>query len=485
MLGVLVLQRVNQPADTPVERAADPAPSPAPRSASGEIAIAVLPLDNFSGDPAQDYFADGMTEALTADLARISGLHVISRTSTMLYKNNRKPLRQIAQELGVDLVVEGSVMRAENRVRITAQLIDAKTDRHLWARAYDRTLKDVLALQAEVATAIATEVKGAIPATQVAALNQRRAVDPVAYDLYLRGRHEWGLRTPAGYENAIRYYTEATERDPDFAQAYAGLADVYVLQGAPLITGVPLQNMKLAQQAAVRAIELDDRLAESHTSLGAVLFFGSRDFAGAEREFRRAIELNRQYPTAHQWLAILLSEQGRDREAVEHATAAVTIDPLSGTMRQTIALVHYYGRRYDEAIAAGRRALELNAQLPLARNIMAKAFMLKGEPKSAAALLEPASARTAEGVMLLGVAYARAGARAAADALYKELSARGPDGQGALIQWHAATGNLDAAFALLNQVGEPPAPVLRVDPFFDQFRDDRRFADLARRAQTR
>jgi TolB-like protein/Tfp pilus assembly protein PilF len=478
VLGVLILQKVNQPQDkTSDAAAADPVAVSIPRE-SGEVALAVLPLDNFSGDQSQDYFADGMTEALTADLAQIAGLHVISRTSTMAYKGRQKPLPQIARELGVDLIVEGSVVQANDRVRVTAQLIDAKTDRHLWARSYERRAGDVLALQAEVATAIAREIKGAINPAQTQRLAARRAVDPAVYDLYLRGRHAWNMRTRDGYDSAIRYFTEATQKDPEFALAYAGLADVYVLEGAPIVTGVPDERMNKARAAAERAVALDPQLAEAHTSRAAVHFFGGRDYAAAERAFKQALAINPHYPTARQWYAIVLAEQRRDREALEHAEEAVRLDPLSGTMQQTLALVHYYGRRFDAAIASAQRAIALNAQLPLARNVAAKALIIKGEPHGAVGLLEPAAARTSEGVMLLALAHERAGNRMTAASLIRDLQSRQPAPLGVLAQWHAATGNADEAFRMLARLEGPPPPVIRIDPLFDQFRADARYAAL-------
>lgn len=219
-LGLFLLQRTQQADDARAVASAPPGPArvETPRR-SGEVAIAVLPLSNFSADQQHEYFADGMTEALVAELAQIPGLHVISRTSVMQYKATRKTIPQVAQELGVDFVVEGSVARADSRVRVTAQLINAKTDVHVWARSYDRTMRDVLSLQAAVAAAIATEVKGALVSPAVEAT--RKPVDPIVYDLYLRGRHAWALRTPEGFETAVKYFTEATKRDPDFALAYA------------------------------------------------------------------------------------------------------------------------------------------------------------------------------------------------------------------------------------------------------------------------
>jgi TolB-like protein len=343
VLAVLFVQK-SKNADSPPPKAAVTAPAPAtqaPRRNDGRITLAVLPLSNFSADTQQDYFADGMTEALIADLSQFEGLRVISRTSVMQYRTQQKPIPKVAEELGADMIVEGSVVRAGDRVRVTAQLIDAAGDVHVWARSYDRTLRDVLSLQGQLASEIAKEVKVAITPRQQGRLADRTAIDPALYDLYLRGRHAWNLRTAAGFNAAASYFQDAIRRDPNFALAYAGLADVYALPGGP--GGESPESRAKALAAVNKALELDDSLAKAHTSRGAIYLFRERDRPAAEREFRRALELNPGYPTARQWFAILLAETGRDAEAVSQAREAVALDPLGGPMRQTLGLVHYYG----------------------------------------------------------------------------------------------------------------------------------------------
>jgi len=351
----------------------DRAASRVPRVAStlgAEPSLAVLPFDNYSGDASQDYFVNGMTEALIADLARVSGLRVISRTSSMHYQGQKKSVPEIAGELGVDLLVEGSVARSGNRIRITAQLIDGATDEHIWARSYEEKVEDVFALQSRIATAIAAEIRGAVSSS--AGTGARRAVDPAVYDLYLRGRNAWNTRTPEGFELARTYFLQAIEKDPSFALAHAGLADTYQVAG--LLSGNG-DGPARARASAERALALDDSLGEAHASLAGTLHRPIADIPRAEAEFKRAIELNPGYATAHQWYAIMLAEEGREREALEHAERAVALDPLSGAMRQTLALVNYYGRRYDRAIADGRRALELAPQLNLARQVVARSLV--------------------------------------------------------------------------------------------------------------
>jgi TolB-like protein/Flp pilus assembly protein TadD len=478
-IGLFVLQRAQQGDDAGAvgDAAAVTARVETPRPA-GEVAIAVLPLSNFSADQQQEYFADGMTEALTAELAQIQGLHVISRTSVMQYKSTRKTIPQVAQELGVDFVVEGSVVRAGDRVRVTAQLIDAKTDKHVWARSYDRTIRDILSLQAAVATAIGTELKGAlVPARTEAA---RKPVDPVVYDLYLRGRHAWALRSPEGFANAIKYFTEATKRDPEFALGYAGLADAFSLYPTASLVNRSVDNFARARAAAEKAIALDETLAEAHTSLAAVYFFGERNMEAAMREFQRALELNPHYPTAHQWYAIALSENGRHDEARKHAEEAVTEDPLNGVMHQALGLVRYYARDFEQAAAAQRKALELSPQLPLARVVLAKSLILHGKSQEAVTVCESGpEPRPIDVTLTMGIAHAKAGNLAAADAVFKELSGRQPRPTAVLAQWHAATGNYDTAFALLHATSGSMAPVLRIDPLYEGFRRDRRFSAAA------
>ena len=487
VLGVYFVSRSNAPARDAASR--DAAGSTAVRSVSrsGDVpTIAVLPLQNLSGDPAQEYFADGMTEALIADLAQVKGLRVISRTSSMLYKTQSKPVPQVAQELGVGLIVEGSVARSGDRIRITAQLIDADRDEHIWARTYDRTSRDIFGLQAEVAAAIVGEVKG-VAAAQRSRLRASKAVNPAAYDLYLRGRHAWTDRTPQGFAEAQRYFEEAIRQDPSFALAHAGLADVYQLSGGPMSgdpTTIPDAPAK-ARAAAQRALELDEGLAEAHTSLAGVLQRVDRDVAGAEREFRRALELNPGYATAHQWYALLLAEDDRDADAVRHAKEAVTLDPLAGAMRQTLGIVHYHGRRFEAAISEERRALELFPHLALARDILARALLATGKPKDAIAVAEQQSQpRSAETLATLAIAYVRAGDRRRATSFAEELNARQPLPAVPLARWYAGTGDHRQALELLARAASEGAralPLSLADPVFDPVRSDPRFQDILRR----
>jgi tetratricopeptide (TPR) repeat protein len=426
-----------------------------------------------------------MTEVLISDLAQLKGWRVISRTSTEAYRETNKSIAQIAGELNVDLIIEGSVTKAGDRVRVVTQLIDAKTDEHLWARTYDRSMNDVFALQSELAREIAKSVKAAVPPEHQRRLDARAAFDPAVYDLYLRGRHAWNLRTPEGLSAAVGLFNQAVEREPDFALPHVGLADAYILGGTPSTGRFDARERVVrARASAERALALAGHMAESHTSHAAVLFFGDRDVAAAEQEFRRAIELNPNYPLARQWFAILLAEQRRDREALEHAEAAVGLDPMEATFHQALGLVHYYGLRYGAAVAAQRRAIELRTQLPFARVMLIKSLVMNGELAAAVRECGDTASSAAGNVELqvnCAIALHRAGdprARAHLD----RLRSQRPAPAAALLYWHAATGDLDRAFelvaALRSQDNLPPN--LRFDPMFEPLRADARYAKLIR-----
>jgi TolB-like protein/DNA-binding winged helix-turn-helix (wHTH) protein/Tfp pilus assembly protein PilF len=302
------LQRLPQPDSAPIQ------------------SIAVLPLQNLSSDPNQGYFADGMTDELITDLAQMKGLKVVSKTSIMQYKDTRKPLSQIGRELGVDAVIEGSVLRSGNRVRITAQLIRTSTDRHLWANTYEGDLKDVLNLQGRVAEAITAAVKLNLNPEERQRFQSLQPVDTEAYDDYLRGQYHLDRRNAEGFEQAIGYFNRALEKDPNFALAYAGLADCYTLLAFDGLT--PGAQAK-ARAAAVKALALDDTLAEAHTSLAAINVL-NWNWAGADQEFRRAIALNPNYALAHHWYGnLFFALLGRHEEAIAELKRAQDLDPLS------------------------------------------------------------------------------------------------------------------------------------------------------------
>jgi len=331
------------------------APSAAIRS------IAVLPLENLTGDPAQQYFSDGMTDALITNLAQIASLRVISRTSTMHYRDSRKALPEIASELGVDAIVEGSVARSGNRVRIDAQLIQASTDRHLWAKGYERDIQDVLALQSEVARTIATEVQIQLSANEQARLSAR-AVNPDAYEAYLKGRYFWNKRNKEALNKSIEYFSDAIRLDPGYAAAYAGLADAYNNTGCGMPSGLAMTEAgPKAKAAALKAVELDDNSAEAHTALGMEKACYEGDEAGAESEYKHAIALNPNYATAHHFYAVLLLGW-RDQEGLDQIQQARRLDPMSPNINGMLGDYLMETREFDKAVEQFRKTVELDPQ---------------------------------------------------------------------------------------------------------------------------
>jgi TolB-like protein/DNA-binding winged helix-turn-helix (wHTH) protein/Flp pilus assembly protein TadD len=320
--------------------------------------VAVLPMQNLSNDPEQEYFVDGMTDELITDLAQLHDLKVVSKTSIMQYKGTRKPLPQIGRELGVDAVVEGSVLRSGDRVRITAQLIRTATDRHIWAAAYDGDLKDVLSLQARVAEEITDQVKLSLSAEETGRLRRSRAVNPGAFDLYLHGRYALSQRNLQAFRQAIEYFNQAIEKDPEFALAYSGLADCHTLL---TLYGDGVGNMAEAETAAQKALQLDSTLADAHTSLAAVKVLYDWDWQGAEQEFRRAIELNPNFARAHHWYGnLLLGPEGRHEEAIAELERARELDPLSLIINADVGFGYYLAGRYEPALQAYREVLAVN-----------------------------------------------------------------------------------------------------------------------------
>src|SRR5438477_2827027 len=287
-------------------------------SSSHVRSLAVLPLENLSSN-SQDYFADGMTDELITDLAQISALRVISRTSVMQYKGVRKTLPQIARELNVDVVVEGTVLRSGKQVRITAQLIRAPADKHLWAQSYEGDVRDTLALQKKVARAIAEQIRIKLTPQEKAVLENVKVVSPEAHENYLKGRYFWNKRTADGLKKAIYYFNQAIASDPNYPLPYTGLADIYQVSDRP----------KLARAEVQKALDLDDQLAAAHNSLARILYLFNRDWNGADREFKRALELDHNYAPAHHWYSMFLALEGRKEQALAEAQKASELDPLS------------------------------------------------------------------------------------------------------------------------------------------------------------
>jgi serine/threonine protein kinase/tetratricopeptide (TPR) repeat protein len=332
-----------------------PGASSSPRVES----LAVLPLGNLSGDPAQEYFADGMTEALISSLAQIGALKVISRTSVMRYKGTTRPLPEIARELHVDAVVEGSVQRAGGRVRITAQLIHGATDRHLWAKAYEGELSDVLRLQSEVARAISNEIRIQVTPEERVRLNSARRVKPEAHEAYLLGRYHRSRLNETDLKQAIAHFERAIQLDPQYAAAYAGLSEAWLERGVWGAAALR-EDEATARAAALKAIALDDKLPDAHSALGFVKYHYDWDWVGAEKEFHTALSLDPSNLQAHRAYSVMLMALGRFSDAIAEVARAREVDPLSSDIESTYGRVLYRARRYDEALQHLLRAIELD-----------------------------------------------------------------------------------------------------------------------------
>jgi adenylate cyclase len=384
--------------------------------------IAVLPLDNFSGDPNQDYFAEGMTDELTTDLAKIRALRVISRGSVMQFQGaHRPPTPEIAKLLDVDAVVEGSVLRADDKVRITAQLIDARADKHLWAKSYERDSRDVLALQDEVAAEIAREINVVLTPGEHARIADARPVNPEAYDAYLLGRFYFSRFSQDAIAKSIAEFQAAIAADPGFARAYSGLADAYA-QPADWYSA-PTEVMHKAKAAAEKALQLDDSLAEAHTSLATILYTYDFDWAGAEAEFHRAIALNPNYAEAHHQYGFLLLDRGQFGEAADEMKRANELDPLSPSMTANCALPLMYQGKYQAAKEQLRRAWELDPHAYLPALFGGWVDYHSGDLKAAVADLERAKALGGPPFVRANLAfmYGLSGDRAKAEAIITDL----------------------------------------------------------------
>src|SRR5579863_2835082 len=365
--------------------------------------VAVLPLANLSGDPEQEYFADGMTEALITDLAKISALRVISRTSVMRYKGAQRSLAEVARELRVDAVVEGSVLRVGDRVRITAELIHGLSDTHLWAERYERDLRDVLALQGEVAQAIAAEIRVKVRPQERARLRGARGVVREAHEAYLKGRYFWNKRTPDSSGKSLEQFQRAIELDPGSALAFAGVAEAYAIAGSIMLEVIsPKEAMPKAEAAAKRALEIDETLGEAHATLAYASAVYRYDWEEAERRFRQALTLNPGDATARQLFALHWAYRGDSDRALAEIERAREIDPLSLQINTEVANILYLGRDYDRAIRQANKTLELDARFFGAHLILALAYRQKGLLEDALWQAERAAELSANSTASLG-----------------------------------------------------------------------------------
>jgi TolB-like protein/Tfp pilus assembly protein PilF len=452
--------------------------------------LAVLPFENLSLDPEQEYFADGTTDELITQLAKIRALRVISRTSVQPFKRVRKPLPEIAHRLNVDAVVEGTVMRSGNRIRITAQLISARRDEHLWAKSYERDLGDVLKLQAEVAQDIANQVHVALNAEERSRLWSTKRLDPAAYECYLKGRYFWNRRSEDYLRKAKEYFEQAIEKEPCYALAYSGLADSYFYRGYWFGRMAPREAMPKAKAAALRALELDSALAESHVSLALVSLFFEWDWPAAKRELQRALELNPNYATAHHAYSILLAITGCKPEAIIEAERALAIDPLSIPINNIVGEMYMFVGQWDLAIEQFRKTIEMDANVPLPHENLALTFEEVGNQSEA--VEEHLKARALSGEMPsaleeLREAYRRSGLRGYWGKQVEFDRARWNGWHVDTFQiatYYARLGELDEALVWLERAHEVRSGGMvwiKMHPYFKNLFSDARFQDVVRR----
>ncbi|HTO88253.1 MAG TPA: protein kinase [Thermoanaerobaculia bacterium] len=453
--------------------------------------LAVLPLENLSRDPQEEYFADGMTEELITRLSKIGGLQVTSRTSVMGYKQTKRKVPEIARELGVDAILEGSVLRDGQRVKVTAQLIDGSSDRHIWADSYERELRDILPLQTEVAEAVAREVGVQLtPEGKARAAEAARPVVPTAYDAYVRGRHAWNKRGEASLREGIRLFQESIDADPTYAPAYAGMADCYSQLGYANYVS-PEDSFPRAKAAAQKALELDPNLAEGHASLGFATMYFDWDFSKAEQEFRRAIELNPNSALAHQWYAYLLTARERpEQEAAAQIATAKRLDPLSVPINTDQAYMLYYYGKLEGALKSVRMALEMDPKNPLAHFWLVRIYTSQGKYAEAEAeLANIGSLRTWTPAMAsAGFLYALSGKRTEAESVLRQFADLKKEGKYAssyaIAVVDVGLGEKDKAIAHLEDALRERSNWLvwlKRDPRWSTIREDPRFHDLVRR----
>jgi serine/threonine protein kinase/Flp pilus assembly protein TadD len=450
--------------------------------------LAVLPLENLTGDPQQDYFADGMCDALITELSQIKRLRVISRTSVMQYKDKHESPAQIAQELGVDALVEGSVLRSDDRVRISAELVQPQTGQNLWAHSYERTVTDILALQSDVARDIVAQIQIQLTQPEQERLAKTRTVVPAAYDAYLQGNYYANKRTGEAMTQAIADYRQAIQLDPTYAPSYAGLAGALTL--AADYKDVPSsQVLPEAEAAAVKALQLDDSLAFAHAALGQIRAY-SLHWPGVLEEFQRAIQLNPGDAVGHHWYALALAEAGRNDEAISEMNLAQELDPRSLIINANLSWVYYLARRNDEAIAQAQKTIAMDPSFAVAHGYLGQAFLAKGEYGKALGELQQAFALSGNETSFkaeLGNAYAVAGKKSEALAILHELlqmSSHQYVSPYSIALVYVGLGDKDQAFQWLDKAYDERSVRLiniAVHPRFVPLRSDPTFVALVRR----
>jgi TolB-like protein/Tfp pilus assembly protein PilF len=455
----------------------------------------VLPFGNISTDPEQDYFSDGMTEALITQLAQISTIRVISRTSVMRYKNLKRSVSQIARDLKVNALVEGVVLRSGRHVRITAQLIDAATNRLLWADSYEREFRDILGLQSAVARAIASRIQVQLTPEEQKRLSNHRVVNPEAYETYLKGRYHWNKRTDRGMRKSIEYFEQAIQIDADCAVAYAGLADAYSTLGFYEDPArAPQEFFSKAKIAAAKAIQLDEGLAEAHTSLGVVRWVYDWDWLDADRHFQRALALNANYATARHWYSLFLASMKNLPTALSEIKRARSLDPLSLSINTSVAFCCYLARHYNDAIEHARKALEIEPGYMMAHTALGLAYEQQGNFAEAITEFQKASMHSKKNLMVeaaLGHVYGLSGRKADAQRsldgvldLSKRTQACSSFAQALIL---VGLGEERQAIEALQKALEERSGWLvyvYVEPRFDHLRSNPAFHDFRQRLKT-
>ena len=472
------------------------APTPGPAAPAARPAdpdrksIAVLPLANLSPDPENEYFSDGLTEDILTQLSKIRRLKVISRTSVMQYKNTSKNLREIGRELGVATILEGSVRKAANKVRISVQLIDAGTDEHLWAETYDRELADIFAIQSDVAERITGALKAHVSAEERARIEHRPTNNLEAYQAYLKGLFQWNRRTDESVNAGIQHFKRAIELDSRYAPAYVALADSYIVLGN-FGTYRPKDFYPMAKTAALKALEIDGALGDAYASLAQVNYQYDWDWVGAERAYLNAIELRPSYATAHHWYALFLVHAGRLDQALTEIRRAQELDPLSLAIANNIGAVYFWRRRYDDALAATQDVVEMNPQSPGGHQYRGWVLLMMGSYADArSALLRAAELSSGSDVVTdacLGFAYARCGEREKALKIAATLTDRYQSAYASPV-WIAflyiGLGDRPKALGWLGKACEERdgwVRVLKTSPFFDELRDAPEFQGVLKR----
>ncbi len=452
--------------------------------------IAVLPFDNLSRDPDNAFFAEGVQDEILTRLAKVADLKVISRTSTQKFKSAPENLPQIAKQLGVMHILEGSVQKSNDQVRVNVQLINAMTDAHLWAEIYDRKLTDIFTVESDIAKAITDALQAKLTGDEKQMMAMQPTTDTVAYDLYHKGRSLWEKRSGDNIPKAIAFYEQAIEQDPNYAPAYAGLANAYAL--LPFYTGTPRNaSLEKAKEAALKALSLESRLAEAHAALGKVDYF-QLDVAGAIREYQRAIELRPNYATAHQWYGNdALVSVGRFDEAIAEGKRAVELDPLSPVINADLGITMYLARRYDDSFKQLKKALAIDPTFFYTHYSIGIVLQLKGDLKGAIAEFEQAKQLSSSDsfvVALLGAAKGLAGDKQAAEQTLKELGqikqSQEVDEYSRALVYLGLNNKEEALNALERTYAARDGSSLcwiKVDPMLDPLRGDPRFESIVQK----